>query len=223
MASKLASCGATVVITGRDEVALKAACKTLGERAKYIVFDSLNFENYDKFFNEVNEIMPDYNSIVLNAGISLHEGTFENVSIDGFQKQFDTNLKSPYFMVKEFVAKCKAEEAQILFISSETADFKCTLPYGLTKASINSLVPALSEKLYHRGIRVNAIAPGSTLTNMVKNANDDSKNINYSNFAERYFLPEEVAEVAAFLLSNAAKCISGEIIHTNAGNHHRVQ
>jgi NAD(P)-dependent dehydrogenase (short-subunit alcohol dehydrogenase family) len=64
-----------------------------------------------------------------------------------------------------------------LFVSSETADFKCALPYGLTKASINSLVPALSRKVYRRGIRVNGIAPGGTISNMTQNVNENKKTI----------------------------------------------
>ena len=91
------------------------------------------------------------------------------------------------------------------------------LPYGLTKASINSLVQALSYKYYKSGIRVNGIAPGVTVSNMTGlNKDGDLYNNNPSN---RYFLPEEIAEVATFLLSDYSKCISGEIIHCNAGNH----
>lgn len=221
ISSKLVVCGAKVVITGRDKNALIAACNKLGANSQYIVFDSLDLDNYSKFFQKIQEIMPEFNSMVLNAGISNHENGFENVTLEDFNNQFDTNLKSNYFMAQEFIKRIK--QGNLLFITSETGDMKCVLPYGLTKTCLNSLIPALGTKYYNRGIRVNGIAPGSTITNMVKNHNNDPNDYYYPNVAERYFLPEEVAEVAAFLLSEASKCISGEIIHTNAGNHFRVQ
>ena len=73
--------------------------------------------------------------------------------------------------------------------------------------------------MYAKGIRVNAIAPGVTATAMTKNYADVSDG-NYANesHAGRVFLPEEVAEVACFLMSNASRCISGEVIHVNGGN-----
>lgn len=221
MAKKLATSGANVVITGRNENALKNACDTIGKRCQYIVFDATDFEKYNEFFHKLLSIMPGLNAMILNAGISLHEGSFENVEKDGYQKQMDINFKAAYFMAQEYIKRVRT--GNLLFISSETGAMKCVLPYGLTKAMVDSLVPALSSKYYQSGLRVNAIAPGSTLTNMVKNSNTDSDDYYYQNAAGRYFLPEEVAEVAAFLLSDASKCISGEIIHTNAGNHYRAQ
>ena len=107
-----------------------------------------------------------------------------------------------------------------LIISSETADQAYDIPYGMTKAAMNSFVRAASRRVYPLGIRVNAIAPGVTLSDMTKEYADVTDGNFYRDCAsQRLFLPEEVAEVAAFLLSDASKCISGEIIHTNAGNH----
>jgi len=221
MAKKMVSYGANVILTGRRENTLKEACRELGAQAKYIVYDSMDFNGMSDFWGNIVSLMPNVNSLVLNAGVSLHEGSIENVENGGFDIQFNTNFKSAYFMAKEFIRRIG--NGNILFISSETGAMKCQLPYGLTKTLIDSLVPALSGHYYTKGIRVNGIAPGSTITNMVKNGNKDSNDIYYPNAANRYFLPDEVAEVAAFLLSDCSKCISGEIIHTNAGNHMRIQ
>lgn len=90
----------------------------------------------------------------------------------------------------------------------------------MTKAALNSLTGALSRRVYTHGIRVNAIAPGVTLTDMTRAYAASSDGNLYRDCASgRTFLPEEVAEVACFMLSNALKCISGEVIHCNAGNH----
>lgn len=90
----------------------------------------------------------------------------------------------------------------------------------MTKAAINSLTGALSRRVYQYGIRVNAIAPGVTLSDMTKEYADvTDSNLSRNCAAGRIFLPEEVAELACFLLSDVSKCISGEVIHCNAGNH----
>lgn len=213
--------GGKVLMIGRDEKSLIELKTSLGNNANYLVFDITNFNKYDEFLKRIFEIMPLMNTLILNAGISLHEKSFIDVTLDGFDKQISTNLKAYYFLTQKFIKSVKL--GNIIFISSETADMKCLLPYGLTKAAINSFVGALSCKYYKKGFRINAVAPGVTVTNMVKNNNDKADNFYCNNMGGRYFLPEEVAETVAFLLSDLSNCISGEVIHTNAGNHHRPQ
>lgn len=214
--------GARVVISGRDEDALYKVSQEFGNRCHYIVFDINDVENYSVNLAKIENILGQIDAIVLNAGISIHEKSFTDVTVEGFSRQFDTNLKSNYFLVQEYLKHFVRENGNVLFVSSETADMCSELPYGLTKSSLNSLVGALSRRYYKSGIRINAICPGVTLSNMVKLNNDDG-NIACNNASGRFFLPEEVAEVAAFLLSDVSQCISGETIHTNAGNHLRPQ
>lgn len=221
ISKKITESGGNVIITGRDEKALISTQKSLGPNCKYIVFDFTDFKKYDLFIRQVKDLMPDVNSMVFNAGISLHETSFEDVTFDSFDKQLATNLKTNYFLAQYYIKEFK--KGNLIFVSSETADMKCLLPYGLTKSAINSFVAALSCKYYRQGLRVNAVAPGVTITNMVKNPNVDSDNYYCNNMSGRYFLPEEVAETVSFLLSDVSKSISGEVIHTNAGNHYRPQ
>ncbi len=102
----------------------------------------------------------------------------------------------------------------ILFVSSETGDTMDIRPYGLTKAATNSLVQGLAYLLAKKNIRVNAVAPGVTATDMTGLSADG--NLNYGgNITERVYLPEEVAEVAGFLLSDASGCMSGQILVCN--------
>lgn len=221
ISKRIIDSGGEVIIVGRDEKSLKETKEQLGTKARYIVFDTTNFYEYSNFFKSIIHEMPDVNALILNAGISLHEKEFKDVTIKGFDLQVNTNLKSNYFLAQHFISTING--GNIIFISSETANMKCLLPYGLTKAAINSFVAALSCKYYKKGFRVNAVAPGVTITNMVKNHNDNSNDYYCNNMSGRYFFPEEVAETVAFLLSDVSKCISGEIIHTNAGNHYRPQ
>ena len=94
----------------------------------------------------------------------------------------------------------------LLFVSSETVGKSNDLPYGLTKAALNSLVDGLARRVYNKGIRVNAIAPGVTLTDMRDAGSvDKSSDMSLNNAAGRWLLPEEMAEIACFMLSRASK------------------
>ena len=114
------------------------------------------------------------NCLVNNAGISLHENTFFEVTPETFDKQVNTNFKGAFFLTQEFVKLIKANNRKgtILFTSSETAS-------EMTGFS----------------------ADGNLLFE--------------SNQTERIYLPEEVAETACFLLSEASGCVSGQIIVCN--------
>ena len=142
---------------------------------------------------------------------------------EGFDRQFDTNLKGPYFLTQTFIDYMNREkigQGNIRFITSERGLYCDDIPYGLTKAAINSLTTGLARRLIAQGIRVNAIAPGVTASDMT--GVDKNGNLYWpSSCAGRVFLPEEVAEVAAFLLSDVSMCISGEIVPCNQGNHYR--
>lgn len=211
--------GGEVVITGRNEEKLKKAVDKLGEKCSFMVCDVQNVNEAKTLVDGIFENFGHLDGVVNNAGISLHEWDFLKVTEDGFNSQFNTNLRGGYFIAQEYVKKCLElkKEGNIIFISSERGTMCDDLPYGLTKRAIDSLVEALSFKYYKSGIRVNAIAPGVTATDMTKI--DKNSDLYSDNISGRVFAPEEVAEVAVFLLSDSSKCISGQIIHTNGGNH----
>jgi hypothetical protein len=90
------------------------------------------------------------------------------------------------------------------------------LPYGITKAAINSFVQGLAYEVIKSGIRVNGIAPGVTASDMTGFKVEENLYLP-TNRSERVYLPEEVAEVASFLLSDISLCISGQIIVCDEG------
>ena len=104
----------------------------------------------------------------------------------------------------------------ILFMSSETSHTADIRPYGLTKAAINSLVKGLASMYASHGIRVNAVAPGITTSDMTGYKTDGNLYLE-ANATGRVYLPEEVAECASFLLSDCSGCVSGEILTCNNG------
>lgn len=224
MARRFASEGARVVVSGRSEGTLRAACAEIGAAASYVVADVRDVERAGEFLDACEERLGGAaDSLVANAGVSLHEGHFSRVTVEGFDAQFGTNVRGAYFLSKEFLERrLRAAEpfGNLLVVTSETGEQAYDTPYGMTKAAMDSFVRAASRRAYKRGIRVNAIAPGVTLSDMTSEYADASDGNLWRDCASgRVFLPEEVAEVALFLLSDASKCISGEVVHTNAGNH----
>ena len=225
IAKRVISEGAKVIITGRNEEYLKNVITELGTNADYIVYDNNNIDNIETIVTACKKKFGSIHSLVLNAGVSLHEGNFLNVTKEGFDLQFNTNLKANYFLAQRFLKDKLLEktEGNLLFISSETAGKSIDIPYGLTKAAINSLVGGLARRVYQKGIRVNAIAPGVTLTDMTGGGKiDKSTDLGTDSIAGRWLLPEEIAEVVCFLLSDASKCITGEVIYCDAGSHLKI-
>ena len=222
MARKFTTEGAKVLITGRNENALKEAVDKIEcDKCSYLVHDMAKETDYARFVDTLYGKLGGVDSVVLNAGISLHEGNILNVTQDGFDSQFNTNLRANYFVAQALLKRKTEnnEQGNILFLSSETAAKCVDIPYGLTKAAINSLVGALARRVYQRGIRVNAIAPGVTYTDMTKGIHEITDDYANNSAAGRYLLPDEIAEVACFILSKASMCITGEIIYCDAGSH----
>lgn len=214
--------GANVVIVGRNEDVLKTASKEL--KCRYIAFDLSNISNISKMFNEaINMLDGRIDCLVNNAGISLHEKSMMEVTLETFDKQLEINLKAPYFLTQNFIKHCidvHNKKASVVFVSSERGLYCDEIPYGLIKAAINSLTRGIARRHVRNGIRVNAIAPGITESDMT--IADRTKNMACEyNCGGRFFLPEEVAETAAFILSDEANCINGEIIACDQGNYLR--
>jgi NAD(P)-dependent dehydrogenase (short-subunit alcohol dehydrogenase family) len=216
MAKKFISEGAEVLIAGRNADTLAKSAAELG--CKYLQLNVQDVNSFNTFIDEANKLLGGVNCLVNNAGISLHENGFLEVSPEQFEAQFDTNLKGAFFLTQRFMEKCKENKVDttknILFVSSETSMTVDERPYGLTKAAMNSLVQGLAHRYVNQGYRINAIAPGVTVSDMVGVKADGDLTCNY-NITKRYYLPEEVAEVAAFLLCDASNCLNGQILVCN--------
>ena len=214
MAKKFVAEGAEVLIVGRNIKVLEESARKLG--CKYFQLDVSNPSEFDAFMNKAEELLGGLNVLVNNAGISLHENTFFYVTPDTFDKQVDTNFKGAFFLTQTFIRHIKNTDTKacVLFVSSETGDTMDFRPYGFTKAAINSMVQGLAYLFAKDGIRVNAVAPGITASDMTGLSTEGD--ISYrGNISGRVYMPEEVAEVAAFLISDAAGCVSGQIITCN--------
>lgn len=214
MAKKFMAEGADVLIAGRNEKTLKVSAEEVG--CKYLTLDVSKPETFANFMQKADEMLGGVNALVNNAGISLHENTFFDVTPETFNAQVDTNLKGCFFLTQEFIKliQSRNQGGNILFVSSETGDTMDFRPYGFTKAAVNSMVQGLAYLFRKDGIRINGVAPGITASDMTGVKVDG--NINAGEYATgRYYLPEEVAETACFLLSDSSGCVSGQIITCN--------
>ena len=214
MAKKFVAEGAEVLIVGRNMKVLEESANNIG--CKFLQLDVSNPSEFDAFMDKAEELLGGLNVLVNNAGISLHENTFFDVTQETFDKQVDTNLKGAFSLTQTFIRHIKNTDTKacVLFVSSETGDTMDFRPYGFTKAAINSMVQGLAYLFAKEGIRVNAVAPGITASDMTGLSTEGD--ISYrGNISGRVYMPEEVAEVAAFLISDAAGCVSGQIITCN--------
>jgi 3-oxoacyl-[acyl-carrier protein] reductase len=216
MAKRFVAEGAQVLIAGRNEDTLKAASEKID--CEWLCLDMQNVNSFDQFIAQAAERLGGLDSLVSNAGISLHEENFAKVTPETFDAQINTNLRGPFFLTQKFVGYAleNKQSANILFISSETGETVDERPYGWTKAATNSLVKGLAYRLAENDIRVNAIAPGVTASDMTGFSEDGNL---YSKESKngRIYLPGEIAEVATFLLSGVSGCISGQILTCNNG------
>lgn len=217
MAKRFVAEGANVLIAGRNEVTLKRASEAIG--CKWLAIDMKDVMSFNRFLEDATNILGPIDCLVNNAGISLHEEDFSKVTQETFDTQINTNFRGPFFLTQRFIDVVIKEKraASVLFISSETGETVDERPYGWTKAAINSMVKGLAYKLAKEGIRVNAIAPGVTASDMT-GYKENGNLYNGSNVSRRIYLPDEIAEVACFLLSDISGCISGQIITCNNGN-----
>lgn len=214
--------GARVVITGRKEETLLNAVRELGSNCQYLVYDATNVDGLPELLSHAEaKLGGKIHCLVSNAGVSLHEEGFRSVTQEGWDLQMDTNLKGNFFLVKEYITYLEAKEdpcGNVLVITSERAKRPDDIPYGLTKAASNSFIQGIACRVIEKGIRINGLAPGVTASDMTGFDRNGDLSADWQP-CKRIFLPEEMAEVAGFLLSDLSACISGEIITCDQGRY----
>ncbi len=162
--------------------------------------------------------------ILVNNAATYYRNRFEDATEEIWEETFNTNVRGPYFLTKE-ISKHMLERksGNIINITSDIAagvKIGTGLEYGASKACLDYLTRSLAATLAPT-IRVNAIAPGYTISDMSNLANDPDKleKANNDNPLGRVNVPEDVAQTALFLASDDSRNISGETIYLNGGKH----
>lgn len=217
MAKKFLSEGAEVVITGRNLEKLRDAEATLNNPNLHILqWDVANTDIIDEKLENAIELLEGVDAFVNNAAFLEHKQTNEEF----YDKTLDTNLRAVYFIcqkvVDSFIKLNGNKGGKIINISSINGCMSSIHPYYISKWGLNGLTKGFAKEYASKNIIVNAIAPGYC-----------SSSINYQNIEEnayspknplrRIIIPEDIAELAAFLLSDAANAIVGQIIAVDGG------
>lgn len=221
LAKRFIAEGAEVVIVGRSEETLQKVVDELG--CKYLVFDVTDVAELPKLVRKAAEIMGGLTGLVNNAGICNVDNGFLNVTEQSYDEQFLLNVKSPFFLTQAFVRYVTENEvlsSSVLFVTSERGLYPDDTPYGMTKAALGNIIAGIARRYALQGVHVNGIAPGVTAD--TKGHPEMYEDLYLKGaVGKRYVVPEELAEIAVFLMSNASKCVSGEIIPCNQANHYK--
>jgi 3-oxoacyl-[acyl-carrier protein] reductase len=158
--------------------------------------------------------------LVANAGVSK-SASIEDTQVEDFDNLFAINVRAPFFLVQQLLpAMCKG--SNVIFVSSLAARATVgTLPaYAATKGAIETLVKHFAAALGLRGIRVNAVAPGVVETDMSNFTKTEAgRGIALGMQAlKRLAQPDDIAPAVAFLASDDAHWITGDILHVDGGS-----
>lgn len=223
IAKKCVECGADVIITGRNEDKLKEAVKKIGgSYIHYVTWDIRDINDIEKKLDECNKRYGEINVLINNAGVQPEE-FFPNVTEKEWNRIYDTNSKGTFFMTEEVCKRWMINKKQkgyrkIINIDSQGGFVGATYPYRMSKWDIRGLTEGLGLKMAPYNVLVNAIAPGVVKTEMQKFSMKQGTNMFCDqNPLSRVCLPEEVAEVAVFMISDACNFMAGQTILFDGG------
>jgi NAD(P)-dependent dehydrogenase (short-subunit alcohol dehydrogenase family) len=219
IAEAMSAAGARVVVTGRDDGRLRAAAAALGEH-HLVVADLAEDDAPSRIIAETLAAFGALNVLVHSAGI-FWPRPFADATLEDFDAQFRVNVRAPYALTQAALPHLKPDGA-VIFVSSIAGHvgFPSATAYCGTKGAVELITKSLAMELAPEGVRVNAIAPGNVHTPM--NARFfESEDYNRAMIERTPFgrvgLVEDIAPVAVFLASDAARYIHGESILVDGG------
>ncbi|WP_342084000.1 SDR family oxidoreductase [Dyadobacter sp. OTU695] len=214
--------GAQVIITGRRTEAVDKAAAELGVYGK--VADQASLDSIEELAQHVSDRFGKIDILFINAGVT-GKSTIEQTSESFWHQLTDVNLKGAYFTLSRLIPILR-DGASVIFLSSTVATR--TIPgssvYALSKAAINSVVKTAALELAPRKIRVNAISPGPTETEVFDKMGLDHDRIQEVKGALKSKIPlatlgdpADVAKMVAYLSSAQSRFITGSEILIDGG------
>jgi len=234
-AERFATDGAKVVITDVDETEGEASCEAIrmaGGQASFIHCDVGKKLDVRNMVAAVVDMHGRIDTLINNAGI-IAGGDFLEISEKDFDRVIKVNLKGAFLVaqtvarqmveqLKEADADSPANPGSIINMSSVNAvlAIPTQVPYTVSKGGVNQLTKVMALSLAPYGIRVNAIGPGSIMTDILKavaNDKEASDRIMSRTPLGRIGDPQEIASIAAFLASKDSSYITGQTIYADGG------
>jgi NAD(P)-dependent dehydrogenase (short-subunit alcohol dehydrogenase family) len=218
--------GATVVAAGRRETegkALEAELRALGARAAFIKADVRHEEDVRRLVDETVARFGRLDVAVNNAGTEGKPGPVTEQTPDSYAAMFDTNVLGTLLSLKHELRVMQPQgSGSIVNVSStmgERGAANLSL-YTASKHAVEGLTKSAALEAAASGVRVNAVAPGPTETGMLERltGTPDKKAAFYAAVPlKRGARPEEIADAIAFLASEKASFITGQIVRINGG------
>ncbi|WP_054311213.1 SDR family oxidoreductase [Mesorhizobium sp. 1M-11] len=219
IAERLADGGATVVINYlKNESRAREVVNGIeakGGKANAVRADMSKLAEIRRMFNEAEAAFGKLDIVVANAATAIIKPLIDS-SEEDYDRVFDTNTKGVFFILQE-AAKRLRDGGRIVVISTGGTKmfFSQTSLYLGSKGAVEQFVRVLSRELGPRNITVNAVSPGFTDTELLPER-DRAVAAGMSAF-DRIGSPKEVAEVAAFLASDAARWVTGQNVGAGGG------
>jgi len=226
IALKLAEFGANVAINYRKhkeeaEEVIKEV-KAMGRKGLVVQADISNFSDAGKMVDDVVKEFGGLYILVNNAGINW-DGVIWKMTEEQWDSVIDINLKGYFNYIRAaapiFREQKSGKIVNVTSINGLRGKFG-QANYSASKAGIIGLTKTVAKELGKYGINVNAVAPGLIDTDMMKQATEDVRKMAIEEIVlKRIGLPEEVADVVAFMCSEMARHITGEVIKVDGGQY----
>ncbi|KAA9373375.1 SDR family oxidoreductase [Microbispora cellulosiformans] len=227
IAQRLAADGAYVAVHyGRDESAAKetvAAIEREGGRAFAVRAELGVAGDVDTLFAGLEEGLAgrSLDILVNNAGGTMGTGSIDGTTPEEFDRLIALNMRAPFFIIQRALPLL-SDGGRIINISSADTRIAITheLAYSMAKGAINVLGRTLAHALGERGITVNTVAPGVTDTeaNAWIHSSPEFEALTAAASAlNRIGRPSDIADIVAFLASDDARWITGDLIDATGG------